>query len=369
MRIHCPTCEHPLDFGGELADADPHVLATISGIDCPNCGLIALEGLTDEEVVGRDLPPDVTMSFLPQQEGERKQIGHFRLDRLLGQGAFGTVWLADDLDLARQVALKLPHARSKDVASLLHEAQSSAHLRHPNIVSIYEVGTQEGQVYIACEYINGITLRDLLTAGRPALHRAVDLVIAIAGALDHAHRNHIVHRDVKPANIRITPSGELKLLDFGVAKLLRDSRTPSPSTTERTFAGPLGTVPFMSPEQLRGGQVDARSDIFAAGAVLYQMVTAQLAFPQRQLGCLVDAVLNQDPIRPRVLNPTVPRALEAVVLKALQKDPAARYRSALELAEALERQPTAVVALRVRQFLRTFRIDRESIREGGLTLV
>ncbi len=298
------------------------------------------------------------------------RLSHYHLGPPIGTGGMGTVYRAHDERLQRDVAVKVlvpGLADGEFRRTLVDEARILSRLNHPNIAAVYDVDRAAGRDFLVLEYIPGLTLDELIAAGPLPADEARRLGAQMARGLAAAHAAEVVHRDVKPANIRITPSGELKLLDFGVAKLLRDPRTPAPSTTERTLAGPLGTVPFMAPEQLRGGRVDARSDIFGAGAVLYQMVTGRQAFPQRQLACLVDAVLNQDPIRPRVLNPTIPRALEGVVLTALAKDPAARYQSALELLEALERQPAAAVARRVRQFLRTcseslFRVPVQSAR-------
>ena len=282
------------------------------------------------------------------------RLSHYLLCAPLGSGGMGTVYRARDERLQRDVAVKVlvPGPEDGEMRrTLVDEARILSRLNHPNIGAVYDVDRAAGHDFLVLEFVPGVTLDELLAGGPLPADEARRLGAQMARGLAAAHAAAVVHRDVKPANIRITPSGELKLLDFGVATLLRDPRTPS--TTERTLGGPLGTVPYMAPEQLRGGCVDARSDVFGAGAVLYQMVTGRHAFPQRQLACLVDAVLNLDPVRPRVLNPTIPRSLEAVVLKALAKDPAGRHQSAAELADALERHPSGAIVDRLRQFLRT----------------
>ena len=283
------------------------------------------------------------------------RLSHYCVCDPVGSGGMGTVYRARDERLQRDVAVKVLRPGFTDGAlrrAVLDEARILSRLNHPNIGAVYDVDSVGGHDFLVLEFVPGLTLDERLADGPLPACETKRLGAQMARGLAAAHAADVIHRDVKPANIRITPSGELKLLDFGVAKLLRDPRTPSPAPTER-LAGPLGTVPYMSPEQLRGEAVDARSDIFSAGAVLYQMVTGQPAFPQKQLACLVDAVLNLDPVRPRLLNPTIPRSLESVVLRALQKRPSCRFQTAIELAEALECQPAAVVARRVWQFLRT----------------
>lgn len=263
-------------------------------------------------------------------------LSHYRLCAPLGSGGMGTVYRARDERLGRDVAVKvlIDNVTTEDGRrSLIDEARILSRLTHPNIAAVYDVDRARGRDFLVLEFVPGITLDELLTGGALQPTEVVRLGVQMARGLAAAHEAGIIHRDVKPANIKMTPSGELKLLDFGVAVLLSDPRTPAP--TART-AGPLGTVPFMSPEQFRGDPVDARSDIFSAGAVLYQMATGRAAFPQRQLACLIDAVLNLEPVAPRVISSTVPVGLERVVLKALRKAPPDRYQTAMDLAYALE---------------------------------
>ena len=284
------------------------------------------------------------------------RLSHYCLHAPIGSGGMGTVYRARDERLQRDVAVKvlIPGLTDGELRrTLLDEARILSRVNHPNVGAVYDAGSIAGHDFLVLELVPGLTLDELLARGPLSAAEARRLGAQIARGLAAAHAAGIVHRDVKPANIKVTPSGELKLLDFGVAKLLRDPRTPSPATTDRTLTGPLGTVPFMAPEQLRGDAVDERSDVFSAGTVLYQMVTGRPAFPETQLACLVEAVLNVDPVRPRTLNPTIPRSLEAVVLKALQKVPAARYQSAEELLEALE-APPARAGSRLSQILRTW---------------
>ncbi len=265
-------------------------------------------------------------------------LSHYRLCAPLGSGGMGTVYRARDEKLQRDVAVKvlaaeLPNSEAR--RSLANEARILSRLNHPNIGSVYEVDRARGRDFLVLEFVPGLTLDERIASGPLQSGEIIRLGVQMARALAAAHAADIVHRDIKPANIKLTPSGELKLLDFGVAKLLSEARTPQPATTGRT-SGPLGTVPFMSPEQLRGEPVDERSDIFSAGAVLYQMATSRPPFPQRQLACLIDALLHIDPIAPSAINPEIPASLERVVLTALRKSPTDRYQTATELARALE---------------------------------
>jgi serine/threonine protein kinase len=259
----------------------------------------------------------------------------------------GSVYRARDERLERDVAVKilLPGLSDASVRrSLVEEARILSRLNHPNIGAVYDIGKAEGRDFIVLEFVPGATLEDLVAAGPLTPAEVARLGLQMARALSAAHAEGVIHRDIKPANLKVTPSGELKLLDFGIAKLVRDPRTLA--VTDHTAMGPLGTVPFMSPEQLRGEVVDERSDIFSAGAVLYQMATGRPPFPQRQLGRLIDAVLNQDPARLRVAKPGQYGPLEGVVLRSLQKRPEHRYQSATELAAGLEQALTVLARTR-----------------------
>ena len=267
------------------------------------------------------------------------RLSHYHLDAPIGSGATGTVYRARDERLQRDVAVKVlcgGFSGGDWPRTLVDEARILSRLNHPNIAAVYDVDRARGRDFLVLELVPGLTLEELLVCGPLSSFEVVRLGAQMARGLAAAHAAGIIHRDIKPANIKITPEGELKLLDFGVAELVRDQRTTTPGTTQIRQGGPLGTVAFMSPEQLRGDPVDERSDIFSAGAVLYQMVTARPAFPQRQLACLIDAVLNLDPVCPRVINVSLTTALEVVVLKALRKNRDRRYQSATALGAALE---------------------------------
>lgn len=259
------------------------------------------------------------------------RIANFSLVRLLGQGGFGAVWLAEDRSLGRQVALKLPKATGKD-AKLLHEAQTAARLKHPNIVSIYEVGVDEGQVFIASEFVDGEDLRDELAKGRLEVSRAVSIIATLARAVDHAHKQGVVHRDLKPANIILNSGGDPYITDFGIAKHLAEDETIS------TDGEVVGTISYMSPEQARGStrETDSRSDIYALGVMLFEMLTEYRPF-RGNARAVIHQKLYDDAPSPRKLVPTLARDLETICLKCLEREASKRYQTALELAEELER--------------------------------
>ncbi|MCA9119067.1 MAG: protein kinase [Planctomycetaceae bacterium] len=259
------------------------------------------------------------------------RIANFSLIRMLGQGGFGAVWLAKDRSLGRQVALKLPKATGKD-SKLLHEAQTAARLKHPNIVSIYEVGVDEGQVFIASEYIDGEDLRDEMARAKPEVSRTVKVIATIAHAVHHAHKLGVVHRDLKPANVILNAEGEPFITDFGIAKHL------SAEDTISTDGEVIGTISYMSPEQARGStrETDSRSDIYALGVMLFEMLTEFRPF-RGNARAVIHQKIYDDPPSPRKLVPALAKDLETICLKCLEREPAKRYQSALELAEELER--------------------------------
>ena len=276
--------------------------------------------------------PDATLSFAQPKPDQSKTIGHFTLIRILGAGGFGTVWLAQDNDLERQVALKLPIARDADTESSLHEARTAATLHHPNIVSVYEVGRDGDQVFIATEYIEGMTLGDSLSAGKPKIERTFGVVSAVANALQHAHDLGVVHRDVKPANILIDENGKPCIADFGLAK--RISAEQSISADGQI----LGTARYMSPEQAVGKtfETDHRSDIYAVGVILFQMLTAGLPFRGNIRAVLHQKMFDEAP-SPQTLEPSLPKDLETICLKCLEREPSKRYQSSSEVAAELQR--------------------------------
>jgi TolB-like protein/Tfp pilus assembly protein PilF len=267
-------------------------------------------------------------------------LGHYRILERVGAGGMGVVYRARDEQLERDVAVKvLPSGILSDETARRHfrkEAMALAKLSHPNIETIYEYNTQDGVDFLVLEYVPGKTLADRLMGGPLTEKEIVPLGMQIAAALEEAHERGIVHRDVKPANIAITAKGEVKVLDFGLAKLLRpDDELTTDKLTETGMAA--GTLPYMTPEQLRGERVDERADVYAIGAVLYEMATGRKAFHEESAPRTTDAILHEPPVPPRYINPRISAELERIVLKCLDKEADNRYQSAKELAIDMRR--------------------------------
>ena len=309
LVVRCPHCHNTIEL---VVDA------SLIDIDCRNCG--GTFSLVNDAEHTRDA-------------GTLAEIAHFQLIERLGMGGFGTVWKARDTILDRTVAVKIPRSGRLDEVStekFMREARAAAQLSHPNIVSTHEVGRHTDTLYIVSDYIRGVSLAEMITDHRLSIRESVTIASKIADALDYAHRVGVVHRDLKPSNILVDGRGEPYLMDFGLAKRKEWEIT---ITADGDI---LGTPAYMSPEQARGeaARVDGRSDIYSLGVVLFLLITGELPF-RGSTRMLLQKVINDDPPGPRTLDSRVPKDLDTICLKCLEKDPARRYATAGDLGDDL----------------------------------
>jgi serine/threonine protein kinase len=303
--------------------------------------------------------PEPSVPEPPASSLSGKKVSHYRVLELLGGGGMGVVYKAEDLKLGRRVALKfLPEEIASDAKALERferEARAASALDHPNICAIYEFGEHEGRLFIAMSLLEGETLRDRIAARAAPFETGelLDLAIQIGHGLGAAHEKGIIHRDIKPANIFITSRSEAKILDFGLAKLTQagdleglqhqDVRSQEPQTAPAKDLSvsltsvAMGTAAYMSPEQVRGERLDARTDLYSFGLVLYEMATGTRAFSGDTAAALHEAILNRTPVAARGLNPELPHGLEEIISKALEKDRDVRYQTAAEMCADLQR--------------------------------
>jgi serine/threonine protein kinase/tetratricopeptide (TPR) repeat protein len=279
-------------------------------------GFPAADAVTSQE--------PVIMTTIGFEPGIGRTVAHYHLLGKIGEGGMGVVYKAEDTKLRRTVALKfLPPEMTRDktaAARFLREAQTAAALDHPNICTVFEINEEGGQTYISMAYIEGVSLKEKIALGPLGIEEALDIASQLAEGLRAAHTRGIIHRDIKPGNIMLTPAGQVKIMDFGLAKFNR-------GVDVTQTAAVIGTIAYMSPEQARGDPVDQRTDVWSFGTVLYEMLSGRLPFGKRPEQLLYFAILNEKPEALRSAQPNVPRAIERIVMKALEKDPVRRHQN------------------------------------------
>lgn len=266
------------------------------------------------------------------------KYGRYRINKILGKGSMGVVYLAHDPQIDRSVALKVlreDRLTSADfVNRFMLEARAIGRLSHPGIVLVYDVGEDQGSIYIAMEFVEGEPLSDLLQRAGLDFERTIDIGIQVAEILDYAHARGIVHRDVKPSNLMLKPDGTIKITDFGIAHM------DDPSAGQQTQDGEiLGTPAYMSPEQVMGQPVDGRSDLFSLGVILYELSTGERPFKGQSIGTILRSITEETPVEPLKLHPFIPTDLSRVIMKCLSKRPEGRFSTGVELAAALKACP------------------------------
>src|SRR5271170_1875182 len=272
-------------------------------------------------------------------------VSHYRILGKIGGGGMGIVYEAEDLRLGRHVALKFVPDNllgdRKSIDRFEREAKAASRLSHPNICTIHEIDDNNGHPFIVMEKLEGESLKQRMHGNAMEVEAVLDISVQVGEALEALHAKGIIHRDIKPANIFITLNGQVKVLDFGLAKLSRDGLPASDETPYEDSLTAVGVVPgtavYMAPEQARGEDLDPRSDIFSFGVVLYEMTTGKKPFRGTNVVTTLDALMHQKPAPPRSLNPSIPAELEGVIGKAMQKDRAERYQTAIQIKTDLQR--------------------------------